>query len=571
MERKLAAIMVADVVGYSRLMESDEQGTLSAVTERRKEVIEPFLAMHGGRIVKLMGDGVLAEFASAVNAVQCALDIQKGMSAANDGVPNDRKILLRIGINLGDIIFEAGDVYGDGVNIAARLESLADPETVLISGTIYDQVKNKNQWQFEDIGAQSLKNISNPVRTYRVSIINSPKPAQKLPFPSKPSIAVLPFDNMSGDPEQQYFSDGTTEDIITELSRFRQLFVIARNSSFVFREKPVDIGEIGQRLGVRYLVEGSIRRMGDRVRVTAQLIDTTTSAHVWADRYDRELKDLFSIQDELVQTIVATVAGRLEVDSMKQLRQKPTENLTAYDCYLRGIEYHQRFTDEDAERAREMLERAVRLDPDFSLPLPWLALMHASYWHRTGSASDLDQAFALAQKAVALDEDDSRGHNILGFIYLEKRHFQRAEAHLSRAVLLNPNDGHAAAHLADFYAYIGRPEDALDWIEKAIRLNPFHPDWYSVFRAEAFYAARRYGDAAASLERATTLSVSGHTVAAACFAMAGMNEDAQTHAAQVLTREPTFSSRAQVAREPFKFEADAEHFLEGLRRAGLPE
>ncbi|MCI0431007.1 MAG: hypothetical protein L0210_10750, partial [Rhodospirillales bacterium] len=325
-QRRLAAILAADVVGYSRLMEADEAGTLIALKTWRKEVLEPLVARHQGRVFKVIGDGVLVEFGSAVNAVQCAVELQQDMAAANVDVPENRRIVLRIGVNLGDVMVEGSDLYGDGVNIAARLESIAKPSGVLVSGTAFDYVRNKVNAGFEALGPQSLKNIAEPVRAYRVTgtprVITTPK----VPT-DKPSIAVLPFTNMSGDPNQQYFGDGVVEDIITELSRFRSLFVIARNSSFAFRGEGIDIAEIARRLGVQYVVEGSIRRAGNRVRITAQLIDARNGAHLWAERYDRELEDIFAVQDEVVRTVVATVAGRVEAAGAELAKRKPPESL----------------------------------------------------------------------------------------------------------------------------------------------------------------------------------------------------------------------------------------------------
>jgi adenylate cyclase len=371
MTRKLAAIISADVVGYSRLMGADEAGTLAALKKHRRELIDPKIAEHEGRIVKTTGDGLLIEFPSVVEAVQCAVEMQRAICDRNADVPAVHRIEFRVGINLGDIIIDGDDIHGDGVNVAARLEGLAEPNGICVSRVVRDQVRDKLDVAFEDLGEQQVKNIARPLRVFRVAqpaIVRSTASAKPaLALPDKPSIAVLPFENLSGDPEQQYFSDGITDDIITEVSRFRQLFVIARNSSFVFRGKQVDVAEIGRRLGVHYLVEGSVRRVDDRIRINVQLVDTVSGAHVWADRYDRDMKDLYAVQDELAHTIAATLTGCVESAETRQARRKPTNNLTAYDCYLRGVEHHRRLTVEDMARSREMFERAIELDPEFAL------------------------------------------------------------------------------------------------------------------------------------------------------------------------------------------------------------
>jgi adenylate cyclase len=335
MERKLAAILAADVVGYSRLMEQDEAGTIAALKERRKATLNPLVSLHKGRIVKVMGDGVLIEFGSAVNAVQCAVELQQKMAEANRGIDEGRAIVLRVGINLGDVVVDGSDIYGDGVNIAARLESIAEPGTVYISGTVYDQVKGKLKLDYEDLGPQTLKNISEPVRTYRVVSTPSPSRSAKKSATDKPSIAVLPFTNMSGDLEQQYFSDGITEDIITDLSRFRSLLVIARNSSFQYRGRSLDIRRIGRELGAQYDLEGRVRRSSDHLRITGQLIEATAGTHVWSERYDRTLADVFAVQDDVVRSVVASVAGQLRMAGFDQARRRRTVHLGAYDFFLR--------------------------------------------------------------------------------------------------------------------------------------------------------------------------------------------------------------------------------------------
>ena len=372
-KRRLAVILAADVVGYSRLMEQDEAGTLATLKARRREVLEPLVARHRGRIFKIAGDSALAEFGSAVGAVQCAIDLQREMASANDALSDERSIVLRIGVNLGDVIVEGSDLYGDGVNIAARLEGMAEPGGILVSGTAYDHVRNKVSTGFDDLGVRNLKNIREPVRVFAVSGISHVRAAAVTA--DKPSIAILPFVNMSGDPGQTYFSDGVTEDIITELSRFPSLFVVARNSSFQYRDKAVDVRRIALELGVRYLVEGSVRKAANRVRITAQLIDAANGSHLWSERYDRSIDGLFEVQDEVTRTIVATLVGRVEAAEMKGVRQRPTDNLHAYEALLRGIEHLRGQGDDDNRRARELFESAVALDPRYGLAhayVPWL-------------------------------------------------------------------------------------------------------------------------------------------------------------------------------------------------------
>ena len=375
MERKLAAILAADVVGYSRLMAENEADTFDRLRAHRTELFEPEIAKHGGRIFKLMGDGLLAEFGSVVDAVECAAALQREMAKRNDGLPKDRRIDVRIGLHVGDVIVEGEDRHGDAVNIAARLQQLAEPGGIYVSRAVMEQVKQKVALGFELKGEERLKNISGPVRVFRVRL-DGVGEAQRptLALPDKPSIAVLPFQNMSGDPEQQYFADGLVEDMITEFSRFRSLFVIARNSSFAFRGEPIDIAEVGRRLGVQYVLEGSIRRAGNRVRITVQLIDAQNGAHLWAERYDRELEDIFAVQDEVVRTVVSTVAGRVEAAGAQVAKRKPPDSLAAYDFLLRGLEQLNLVGEDHNAEARRLFEKAVELDPQYAAAHAYLAL-----------------------------------------------------------------------------------------------------------------------------------------------------------------------------------------------------
>jgi adenylate cyclase len=571
-ERRLAAILAADVVGYSALMERDEDRTLARLKAHRREFIEPLIAEHRGRVVKLMGDGALCEFASVVDAVACAVAIQRGMAERERDVLEAERILFRLGVNLGDVIREEdGDLYGDGVNIAARLEQLAEPGGIVVSGSAYDHLQGKLGCSFEYLGERRLKGIERLVRAYRVELGagTGATSAPALTLPDKPSIAVLPFDNVSDDPAQAYFSDGITEDIITELSRFRDLLVIARNSSFAFKGKPVDAVEVGRRLGVRFLLEGSVRKAGERVRITAQLIDAATGTHLWAERYDRTLEDIFAVQDEVVATIAATLAGRIELAGTERAKRKPPQDLLAYDCLLRGMEHLAGYGEDANAKARAMFERAAGLDPGYALARAYLALtIYVEEWLRTGSG--LERALALAREAVALDGEDSRCQRILGEISLHARQFERADFHSERALALNPNDAHAAAYRAYILTYLGRPEEAVDWIRKAMRLNPFHPGWYWATLARALHAGDQHEEALAAYERIAVPRFFHLACMAACHGRLGHDEEARRYVERTLEAKADFSSGGWLATLPFRREEDRRRLLEEFCAAGLP-
>ena len=477
-QRRLAAILAADVVGYSQLMEQDEASTLATLKARRKGVLEPLVAKYSGRIFKLTGDGVLVEFASAVNAVQCAVDLQQAMAVANVDQPEDRQIVLRLGINLGDVMVEGGDLYGDGVNIAARLEMLADPGGILVSGFAYDYVRNKVKIGFDDLGPQTLKNIAEPVRTYRVTGTLAVAVAALKPATDKPSIAVLPFTNMSGDPEQEYFSDGITEDIITELSRFKNLMVVARNSSFTFRSKAVDVKETGRKLGAHYVVEGSVRKAGNRLRITAQLLESATGNHLWAERYDRDLEDIFVVQDELVRAISGVIPGHLDRHAVENLRRKPPDNLTAYDCELRG-RWALAHWSEGLSVALEWFEKAAKADPNYAMAHAGMAYVYAYEIVILGlppETARTAQAKEHAQRATVLDDRNPTVQAYAGMAYLLTCEYQLSKAHAERAVFLNPNDPFALFVKASVLTYAGELEKALEYFAKSERLDPYAPD-----------------------------------------------------------------------------------------------
>jgi TolB-like protein/class 3 adenylate cyclase/cytochrome c-type biogenesis protein CcmH/NrfG len=574
--RRLAAILAADVVGYSRLMEADETATLAVLKALRRDVLSPLAVRHQGRIFKVTGDGVLIEFGSAVNAVQCAIDLQRGMAAANQGQSADRQIVLRIGVNLGDVVVEGSDLYGEGVNIAARLEGIAEPGGILISGTAYDHIRNKVKAGFDDLGPQSLKNIVEPVRAYR--LIDRPSVVVSVPKTGadEPSIAVLPFTNMSGVPDQEYFSDGITEDIITELSRFRSLFVIARHSSFAFKGKAVTVQQVGRELGVQYVLEGSVRRAGNRVRITAQLIDARTSAHIWAERLDRDMDDLFAMQDEVTERIVTTIANRLERTEQERAARKRPEAMGAYDYILQARAILSD-TAEANRQSRMLYEKALALEPTSILALTGLAWTHVIDWEsRWSDPSDdaLERAHKLARRALLLDSTDYRAHLLLGFIQARRKQFAEALMHYQQAITLNSNDADGAAQMGGLFIDMGRFSEALDWFQRAVRLNPLHPAWYLYGIGEAYYGARQYARAISPLRAAVNRFpnfITPRRHLAAAYAQMDRLEEARAEIATVRELDPSVCLALYRGRLRYEKMEDLEHYLDGLRKAGLPE
>jgi len=576
-QRRLAAILAADVVGFSRLMEADELGTLTALKSRRKDVLDPLVASHQGRIFKVTGDGVLVEFGSAVNALQCAVDLQHAMATANSDQADDRHIVLRIGINLGDVMIEGSDLYGDGVNIAARLEAIAEPGGILVSGTAYDHIKSKVKVSFDDRGAQTLKNIVEPVRVYHVVgtplvSVASPKAATE-----KPSIAVLPFTNMSGDPKQEYFSDGITEDIITELSRFRSLFVIARNSSFQYRGKSIDIRQVARELGVSYAVEGSLRRAGNRIRITAQLIEATSGNHLWADRYDRDLQDIFVVQDEVVRAIAFTVEGRVATSGADLAQRKPPRQMAAYDYMIQGREHILR---RDAVHAEAALRQAIEIDPTYAQAYAWLVLaLLAKAISRLDNVFDesgailgdevYDEALACGRKAIALDDGDEVAHAALANVQILRKRHELAAVHLDRAATLNPNSSAVAGIRSYMLITLGCAADALAILDANLPHDPNPPAAFWEFRGTAYYQLRRYDDAIADFVNMNPSDYWQHAYLAASYAMAGRPGQAAEEMALYLTMHPRTSLAFWAATEPYRDQASLDHLLDGLRKAGL--
>ena len=586
MERRLAAILAADVVGYSRLMGEDETGTLERLKSLRKELVQPGITVRGGRVVKLMGDGLLAEFPSVVEAVQCAVDIQQTINEREVNLPDEQRIRLRIGVNLGDIIVEGSDIYGDGVNVAARLEALADPGGICISGAAFDTVDGKLDLAFEDVGEQQVKNIAKPLRIYRLasgSPLEGPPlyPAEPLPLPDKPSIAVLPFDNMSGDTEQEYFSDGITEDIITELARFRSLFVIARNSSFSFKGQAIEAKEVARKLGVRYLVEGSVRRAGNRVRVTAQLIDASQDTHLWAERYDRELKDIFAVQDEVANAIVTAIEPELVSAERARARRKPPNNMDAWEWYQRGLWHLYQFSPQENNTAQEMFQRSIALDPGFAQP--YAALAYSLFYdlligYVTDPGDRLARAHEAGKTAVTLDDKDSFSHYALGRVCtLLGKHDEAIEA-LDMAVALNPN--FALAHHGRGYVLtmIGRAEEALDEYDEALRLSPRDPLAFGMMtmRSITLILLKRHDEAVEWARRSQRYPGAAqvgwtHAHEASALAHLGRIDGARAALSRTLAIQPTFSASFIDAVLPFKDPTDRDHYIDGLHKAGLPE
>jgi TolB-like protein/class 3 adenylate cyclase len=484
-QRRLTTILAADVVGYSRLMEQDEAGTMALLRARRHDVLMPSVTQHGGRVFKLMGDGVFIEFGSVVNAVECAVDIQEAMHAKNANKPSDHPILLRIGINVGDVIVEGSDLYGDGVNLAARLEALADPGGICISGDVYRHVRSKLNLDFQDMGEQKVKSIAEPVHAYRVKtdgtepgVAESPGVGRSAPArPTKPSIAVLPFTNMSGDPEQEYFADGMVEDIITALSRFNQLFVIARNSSFTYKGRAVDIRQVARELGVRFVLEGSVRRSGTRVRITGQLIDAATGAHLRADKFDGDLEDVFDLQDKITTSVVGAIEPTLRKAEIERARRRPIENLDAYDLYLRALPHVYAFRPDENLAALKLLGKAIELDPTYAPALGFAAWCYEQRlvrgWPPVGQ-DDARTAIALAQRAIAADSDDAMVVAGAGFVLvMVGRDYDTGLHAIRRGLELNPGSGFVAFISSTALLMGDNPEEALAQAERAMARSPW--------------------------------------------------------------------------------------------------
>jgi adenylate cyclase len=581
-ERRLAAVLAADMVGFSRLMEADETGTLARLKTHRIELIDPAIAESHGRIIKTTGDGMLVEFHSIVDAVLCAAEIQRRMARRNADIPPARWMQFRIGINLGDVIVENEDIFGDGVNIAARLETLAEPGGICVSGAVRDQLGQRlEDIEFDDLGDQSVKNIARPIRVFRVRLESTTTTPPETPKDAaaettifkKPSIAVLPLVNMSGDPEQDFFADGLTEDIITELSRFHDLLVISRNSTFVYKGKAVKVQDVAREFAVDYVLEGSVRKAGGRVRVTVQLIDAETDRHVWAERYDRELEDIFAIQDEMTRAIVATLPGRVEAATHDRAKRKPTDNMAAYECVLAAKVLHHRSTRDDNTQAQHLLDRALALDPNYAHAHAWKACVLGQTWVYNWCVdreTTFQQVARELEITLALDDNDSDVHRILAALNLGRDDHDKAGYHQERALALNPNYDLVVVQQGELLTWLGQPDEGIDWIKKAMRLNPYHPERFWSHLGRACYCAEKYAEAAEAFSRITRPDHTHHAFLAATFAQMGNAVAAAAHAAEVLKREPTFRVADYLTTQHYKREADRLRHETGLLKAGLP-
>ena len=586
--RRLAAIVAADVAGYSRLMGLDEVGTAHMLREHRS-VTDALVAKHGGRLVKSTGHGVLLEFPSVVDAVECAVAVQAVMDQRNEGVPVDRRMLFRIGINLGDILIEGDDILGDGVNIAARLEGIAEPGGICISSSAYDQVRGKVAVEFADLGEQSLKNIARPVRVYARSrhqletaapdvLLSFPEAGKQLPLPDKPSIAVLPFQNMSGDPEQEYFADGMVEDIITALSRFKLLFVIARNSSFTYKGKSVDIKQVGRELGVRYVLEGSVRKAGGKVRITGQLIDAATGAHLWADRFDGALEDVFELQDRVTGSVVAAIAPKVQQAELERSRRKPTESLDAYDYYLRGVALYASWTKETTEEALRLFSKAIELDPGFASPYAAAARCYSvrkGFGWMVDPPRETAEANRLARTAVKLGADDAFVLGASGFaIGWVVGDLDGCAAYVDRALSLNPNFAAIYGVAGWINICLGKPDVGITQTMRAMRLSPLDPSlgrWQLWTAAGHFFAER--DEETVTWAKAVLLDRPDDPNALALLAWSqaflGRSEEAKKTIARLCEVFPL--SRLSDLNMPLRRPQDCKRRTEAWRLLGLPE
>lgn len=632
MKRQLSAILAADMVGYSRLMEADESGTIERQKTYLSTTIKPLIEQFRGRIVKLMGDGILVEFASVIDAVECAVAVQRAMLECEAGIPEERRIVYRVGINLGDVFFDDGDIFGDGVNIAARLEQLAEPGGICISGTVYDHLKSNVEVGYESLGEVKAKNIEQAVRVYRIltdeqhvgSVVtgkrsrlgarnwvlaaavvlalivgggawwwvqNSDGPSgasmatdsqgevlsssSAISSSDKPSVAVLPFDNLSGDPEQDYFSDGMTEDLITDLSQVSGLFVLARNTAFTYKGRAVNVREVGRELGVNYVLEGSIRKSGDRVRINAQLIDTKTGGHLWANRYDRKLTDVFALQDEVTQKIVEALAVTLKAGEKERLTSAVQVDPEAYDTLLRGLEKLRRFSLETNLEAREFFEQAIALDPKFARAHADLALTYAleaeQHWTRDADKS-AQLALKIASDALALDSSVTQVHFVLSVVYRNLQRIDEATAAARQAIAFEPNYADGYATLAINLNLGGSPKKGLTAIRHATKLNPRKPFFYVWTEGQSHYLLGNYDEASRLFEQVAISNPhfpAAHKMLATTYIELGRVEDAKWAAAELLTIAPEFNLAAEKVAAPYTDKAVRLRYIGNLRKAGI--
>ncbi len=584
-ERRLTAILAADVAGYSRLTGLDEEGTHAQLQDHLRLLVNSKIAEHRGRVVKNTGDGLLAEFTSVVDAVRCAVDVQRGMVERNAAVPQDKRIEFRIGINVGDVIIDSSDIFGDGVNVAARLEGLAEPSGICVSGRVLEDIEGKLDISFEDAGEHRLKNIARPVRVYRARLRGELTARRALlPLPDKPSIAVLSFQNLSGDPEQEYFADGMVEEIITALSRFRDLFVIARNSSFTYKGRPVDVKQVGQELGVRYVLEGSVRRAGDRVRIAGQLVDASTGAHLWADRFDGRLEDIFELQDQVTSNVVGAISPKLQQAEIERAKRKSTENLDAYDYYLRGMaafdvagRWENRGANDDALR---LFYKAIELDPDFASAYGMAAICFmrrkSNHW-MIDREQETAEARRLASHAVRLGQDDAAALSRAGFVLARVvGELDAGAALIDRALLLNPNLAFAWLFSGITKNLLGEPDIAIAHFARATRLNPLGPYLFHSQMGTAFahFLAGRYNEACLWAKKVLDHRpdwMAALRLLAASSALGGRLEEAREPMGHVRQLDPMLRISDLKDVYPFHRPEDLAKLEEGLRKAGLPE
>ncbi len=581
LRHRLAAILAADVAGYSRLMARDEHATLAALDAGRG-VFRSCIESNQGRVIDMAGDSVLAVFETASGAVSAALEIQNALAASTAATPEAQRMRFRIGIHLGDLIEKAdGTVYGDGVNIAARLEGLAEPGEIAVSGMVHEAVRSRVAARFVDLGEQAVKNIAAPVRVFRIALgaaavqePPAPSAPAALPLPDKPSIAVLPFTNMSGDAQHEYFADGIVEDIITELSRYSELFVIARNSTFTYKGRAVKVQDVGRELGVHYVVEGSVRRAGNRVRLTVQLVDSASGNHIWAERYDRDFVDIFDLQDELTRAIVATLPGRLGRAEAERLRRKPPSDMAAFDYLLAGKIHHHRATPEDNVEALRLLDKAIQLDPHFAQAYAWKACTLGQAVERgflTPPEEFEMQAVEAINKAVALDDNEVECHRLLCEVCIETRQLDQAVVHNERALAMNPNDPRLVAQKGELLTWLGQPIEAAEWLRKAARLDPHAAHTRAHLLGRALFGARHYAEALEAFRLIRSPRVGHLAHMAACAAQLGRDAEARERAAAALALKPDFGIKSFVQGLFYREANDRSHLEDALRKAGLPD
>jgi adenylate cyclase len=578
--RKLAAILAADIVGFSRLVGKDEEGTLERLDFIRRQIIDPKVVRNDGRIVKTAGDGFLFEFPSVVGAVRFAVALHEAMVQNNTEYPDDKRIDFRIGVNLGDILIKDDDILGDGVNVAARLEAMAPPGGICIARAAFEQIKGKLDLDFEFLGERELKNISTPIDVFQTVIGNGAQPPdanrgsvpEKLSLPDKPSIAVLPFDNISGDREQEYFADGITEDIITALSQFGELFVTARNSSFTYKGRAVRAQQIRSELGVRYFVEGSVRKSGDRLRVTAQLIESGSGNHVWAERYDRQADDVFEVQDELTQAIVARISGRIDAAEKSRIKRTPPDPMAALDYLLAGRIHHHRVTRQDNEEAVRLLNKAIELAPAFAEAYAWKACTLGQAM-QFGFCKDLheteNEAIGAITTALSLDENNVECHRLLCEVHMETGKLDQAVLHGERAYSMNPNDPRLVAQQGELKMWSGDPVSGEEWIRRAMRLDPHGKVGRAHLLGYALYGQGKYSEALEAFRQISSPNLAQNAFMAACHGQLGDVEAAKAQAKRVLQLKPDFDIDSFTAKLPYTNATDRNLVAQGLRKATL--